>query len=92
MNLIRVPAALILAGSAFLADPAAAQGICPPAQQCPNGSRLPFPVINPVQGLNSLTQHLRQQREQPQQPAQPVPWNYVPVATPPQGLAPELQR
>ena len=84
---------LILAGSVFLAAPASAQGTaCPPAQQCPNGVRVPFPIISPVQSLNALTQRLRQQREQPQQPTQPVPWNYAPVATPPQGLPPELQR
>jgi hypothetical protein len=82
--------ALLLAG--FLAVPAAAQGACPPAQQCPNGPRVPFPVISPVQSLNALTQRLRQQREQPQQPSQAVPWNYAPVATPPQNLPPELQR
>jgi hypothetical protein len=82
---------LILAGSAFLAAPALAQGACPPAQQCPNGPHVPFPIISPVQGLNNLTQRLKQQREQPQQ-SQPVPWNYVPTAIPPQNLPPELQR
>jgi hypothetical protein len=84
------PTILILAGSALLATPVMAQGACPPAQQCPGGPRLPFPVISPVQGLNALTQRLKQQREQQQR--QPVPWNYVPVATPPQGLPPELKR
>jgi hypothetical protein len=87
---------LTLAGSAFLvtaaAVPAIAQGACPPAQPCQNGPRVLFPVISPVQGLNALTQRLKQQRDQPQQPTQPVPWNYVPVATPPQGLPPELKR
>lgn len=82
---------LILAGSALLAEPALAQGACPPAQQCPNGPRVPFPIVSPVQGLNNLTQRLKQQREQPQQ-HQPVPWNYVPTAIPPQNLPPELAR
>jgi len=91
MKPIHIPA--ILAGAAFLAAPAAAQSsICPPAQQCPNGPRVPFPVISPVQGLNTLTQRLQQRHEQPQQPLAPVPWNYAPVATPPQNLPPELQR
>ena len=86
-----IPSVLILGASVLLAAPALAQGACPPAQQCPNGPRVPFPIISPVQNLNNLTQHLKQQREQPQQ-SQPVPWNYVPTAIPPQGLPPELQR
>ncbi len=85
--LIFVPAALLLA-----ALPAAAQTPCPPAQQCPDGPRVPFPIVSPVQGLNQLTQRLQQQRQNPQAPAQPVPWNYVPVAIPPQNLPPELKR
>ena len=92
MKTIHVPAALILVGAAFLAAPALAQGVCPPAQQCANGPRVPFPIISPVQGLNTLTQRLQQRREQPQQPLAPVPWNYAPVAIPPQNLPPELQR
>ena len=89
MNLTRL--ILILAGSALWAGPALAQGACPPAQQCPNGPRVPFPIISPVQGLNNLAQRLKQQREQPQE-HQPVPWNYVPTAIPPQNLPPELAR
>jgi hypothetical protein len=92
MKPIHIPAALILASAAFLTAPAAAQGVCPPAQQCANGPRVPFPVISPVQGLNTLTQRLDQRREQPQQPLPPVPWNYAPVATPPPYLPPELRR
>ena len=88
MKLTRI--ALISAAAAFLATPALAQGACPPAQQCPNGPRVPFPILSPVQGLNNLTQRLKQQREQPQQPTAPVPWNYVPTAIPPQNLPPEL--
>jgi hypothetical protein len=85
--------AVAAAGAIFAVTPAAAQGsICPPAQQCPNGPRVPFPVISPVQGLNTLAQRLGQRRDQPQQPLAPVPWNYAPVATPPQNLPPELQR
>jgi len=88
------PALLVLATSALLAGPAFAQGQrpCFPAQPCPSGPPVPFPVVSPVQSLNALTQRLKQQREQPQQPVAPVPWNYVPTATPPQGLPPELQR
>ena len=85
--------AVAVAGAIFAIAPAAAQSsICPPAQQCPNGPRVPFPVISPVQGLNTLAQRLGQRRDQPQQPLAPVPWNYAPIATPPQNLPPELQR
>ena len=80
------------AASLLFAGPVMAQGICPPAQQCANGPRVPFPIISPVQGLNSFANRLKAQREQPQQPAPPVPWNYAPVATPPTTLPPELQR
>lgn len=83
--LILIPAALLLTGLSALA-----QGACPPAQQCPNGPRVPFPIVSPVQNLNALAQRLQRQREQ--QPAPTVPWNYAPVATPPQNLPPELQR
>lgn len=83
---------LALAGAIFAVAPAAAQSsICPPAQQCANGPRVPFPVISPVQGLNGLTQKLQLRRDQPQQPLPPVPWNYAPVATPPPYLPPELR-
>jgi hypothetical protein len=51
---------------------------------------MPFPVISPVQGLNALTNRLQQQRQQ--QPAPTVPWNYVPVATPPPYLPPDMKR
>ena len=84
---------LAVAGAIFTFAPAAAQSsICPPAQQCANSPRVPFPVISPVQGLNTLAQRLGQRRAQPQQPLAPVPWNYAPIATPPQNLPPELQR
>jgi hypothetical protein len=85
-----LPMALLFA--VLLAGPAMAQGACPPAQQCPNGPRVPFPIISPVQSLNDLTKRLQGRREQPDQPLGPVPWNYAPTATPPQNLPPELQR
>jgi hypothetical protein len=84
-SLILAAAALLLAGPALAQD----QRPCFPAQPCPNGPRVPFPVVSPVQGLNSLTQRVIQQREQPQQPAPAVPWNYVPTAIPPQTLPPQ---
>ena len=74
----------------LLAAPALAQPApCSPFQNCPNAPRVPFPVINPVQGMNALTNRLQAQRDQ--QSMAVVPWNYAPVATPPQGLPPELR-
>jgi hypothetical protein len=75
----------------LLVAPAMAQTAapCSPFQQCPNAPRVPFPVINPVQGLNALTNRLQAQRGQ--QPMAVVPWNYAPVATPPPNLPPELR-
>lgn len=76
----------------LLAAPALAQTTrCLPLQPCPNSPPVPFPVINPAQGLNALTNRLRTERENPQQPVATVPWNYVPVATPPPNLPPELR-
>jgi hypothetical protein len=80
---------LIALAGLLLAAPAAAQPPCPPLQQCPNAPPVPFPVINPVQGLNSLTSRLTGPRDQ--QPVATVPWNYAPVATPPPNLPPELR-
>jgi hypothetical protein len=92
VRILLCTAALAVAGAIFATAPATAQGVCPPAQQCANGPRVPFPIISPVQGLNTLTQRLGQRREQPYQPLPPVPWNYAPVATPPPYLPPELRR
>jgi hypothetical protein len=78
-----------LAGLLLAAPSWAQTRPCPPAQPCPDGPRVPFPLISPVQGLNGLTNRLQAQRQQ--QPAPTVPWNYVPVATPPQNLPPELR-
>ena len=91
LRILLCTSALTVAGAFFAAIPATAQTACPPAQPCANGPRVPFPVISPVQSLNNLTQRLQQRREQPQQPLGPVPWNYAPVATPPQNLPPELR-
>ena len=61
--------------------PAAGQPtvVCPYGQTCPAGTpAVPFPVINPAQGLsNVLTAPLRQN-----QPPQPV-YGGAPIATPP---------
>ena len=86
-----VLSSLVLAG--LLVGPAVGDVLpCAPAQPCTNGPPVPFPVVSPVQGLNALTNRLQQRRAQQQQPAPVVPWNYVPVATPPPYLPPDMQR
>jgi len=70
---------------AFMA-PAMAQPttVCGYGQPCPNGNPVPFPVINPVQGLsNVLTYPLRRN-----QPPPPPTWAQAPIATPPPVLPP----
>lgn len=69
----------------FAATPALAQvpqPYCPYGQTCQNQPPVPFPVINPVQGLNNiLTLPLRNN-------APPPPMSYAPIATPPPVLPP----
>ncbi|MEO8300650.1 MAG: hypothetical protein ABI608_02585 [Rhizomicrobium sp.] len=62
------------------ATPAMAQ-YCPYGQTCQNPNPVPFPVINPLLGLNNL---LPQKNNQPP----PPPAAYAPVATPPPVLPP----
>ena len=69
------------------ATPVAAQPqqpACGYGQICPGQQQVPFPVINPAQGLsNVLTYPLRSN-----QPPPPAPvWN-APIATPPPVLPP----
>jgi hypothetical protein len=74
----------------FLATPALAQQapVCGYGQACPPGGvQVPFPVVNPFQGLNVLNQQLRQQ----QPPPSPTGYQ-APVATPPPVLPPGYQR
>jgi hypothetical protein len=63
----------------FAATPAMAQ-YCPYGQTCQNQNPVPFPVINPLQGLNNI---LPQKNSQP-----PPPAAYAPIATPPPVLPP----
>jgi hypothetical protein len=69
------------------AAPAMAQPttVCGYGQACPNGQPVPFPVINPAQGLsNVLTYPLRLNQPPPPPPA----WAYAPIATPPPVMPP----
>jgi hypothetical protein len=75
---------MLLAASAAqaVAQPTA---FCGYGQPCQNGNSVPFPVINPVQGLsNILTLPLRNGQPSPPPPA----WAYAPIATPPPVLPP----
>lgn len=86
---------LTLAFTALLAVtvPAAAQvqPACGVGQTCPDGSnRVPFPVVNPVQGLANIL-NLPQRNNQPQR--QPLSANgLAPIATPPPVLPPGITR
>jgi hypothetical protein len=84
---------LVLALMAALAAvvPAAAQTVfCPYGQTCQkNTPPVPFPVINPVQGLNNV---LTLPAGKGKQPPPPAAMGYAPIATPPPVLPPELKR
>jgi len=78
---------LVVFGFLLAASPALAQvpqPYCPYGQNCQNRAPVPFPVINPVQGLNNiLTLPLNNN-----QPPAPPPNSYAPIATPPPVLPP----
>jgi hypothetical protein len=63
---------------------AAQQAFCPYGQTCQTGNPVPFPVVNPAQGLsNVLTYPLRQNMPPP-----PPPVYAAPIATPPPVMPP----
>jgi len=77
---------LLLAATTSALTPAWAQptAFCPYGQTCQNAPPVPFPVINPVQGLNNvLTLPLR--NNQPP----PATAYSAPIATPPPVLPPQ---
>lgn len=78
-----------LAALLAAAGPATAQvqPACGVGQTCPAGSnQVPFPVVNPVQGLANIL-NLSQRSNQP--PRQPLSANgLAPIATPPPVLPP----
>jgi hypothetical protein len=83
---LRLALVLLLASAPATAQQAPVCGI---GQPCPpNGQRVPFPVVSPVQGLNNiLTYPLRRN----QQPPPPPAWYQAPIATPPPVLPPGTQ-
>ena len=76
---------IVLAVLVSAAAPAAAQqAVCGYGQACPNGNPVPFPVINPMQGLSNVLTNA-QRHNQP--PTAPNP-AYAPIATPPPVMPP----
>jgi hypothetical protein len=63
----------------------APQAYCPYGQTCQNRAPVPFPVINPLGGLNNIPNLLLGNNA----PAPPPPaTGYAPIATPPPVLPP----
>ena len=64
----------------IVATPAVAQSVvCPYGQTCNGAPAVPFPVINPAQGLSNVLAGPRRQNQPP--PQQPI--YRAPVPTPP---------
>ena len=82
---IALPLAVLFLATPVLAQPTAPTGFCPYGQTCQNSTpSVPFPVINPVQGLNNvLTLPLRNN-----QPPPSTAYS-APIATPPPVLPPQ---
>ena len=76
------------------AVPAAAQvqPACGYGQNCPAGSnKVPFPVVNPVQGLANVMNLTHQNNPPPQKPPMSA-YGLAPIATPPPVLPPGYNR
>ena len=82
-----VLAAIFLLAAATSA--AAQTAFCPYGQTCQrNTPPVPFPVINPVQGLSNVLTLPQGKGQPPPPPAV----GYAPIATPPPVLPPDLKR
>lgn len=82
---MRMTFAIALLMVAAVPARAQVQPACGSNQSCPSGNQVPFPVINPMQGLaNALTLPLRNNQPPPPSPL----YGYAPVATPPPVLPP----
>ena len=69
------------------AQPTGPTAFCPYGQTCQNGApAVPFPVINPLQGLNNV---LPLPPRNTQQASPPPAIGYAPIATPPPVLPPQ---
>jgi hypothetical protein len=83
----KIALAVLFLATPVLAQPTAPTAFCPYGQTCQSGApSVPFPVINPVQGLNNvLTLPLQNNQPPPPQPGT----GYAPIATPPPVLPPQ---
>ncbi|HEX4027509.1 MAG TPA: hypothetical protein VHX18_07805 [Rhizomicrobium sp.] len=66
------------------------QPACGVGQNCPNGNQVPFPVVNPMQGLANVLNLPRNNNQPPQQPMSAN--GLAPIATPPPVLPPGINR
>jgi hypothetical protein len=87
---MRSALALVFLLAAGVPAAAQVQPACGVGQTCPAGSnQVPFPVVNPLQGLANVLNLPRQNN----QPPPPVSANgLAPVATPPPVLPPGVNR
>jgi hypothetical protein len=85
---MRLVLALTLLAASTAAAVAQSGAYCPYGQTCQNSNPVPFPVINPVQGLNNILT-LPQRDNQPPS-SQPPAWAYAPIATPPPVMPPGM--
>jgi hypothetical protein len=82
-KLLLVALVLTAPSAPVWAQPTGPTAFCPYGQTCQNGApSVPFPVINPLQGLNNA---LPARNTQPPPPA----IGYAPIATPPPVLPPQ---
>jgi len=87
---MRCALALVFLLAAAVPAAAQVQPACGAGQSCPAGSnQVPFPVVNPLQGLANVLNLPRQNN----QPPPPVSANgLAPIATPPPVLPPGVNR
>jgi hypothetical protein len=87
---MRSALALVFLLAAAVPAAAQVQPACGVGQTCPAGSnQVPFPVVNPLQGLANVLNLPRQNN----QPPPPVSANgLAPIATPPPVLPPGVNR
>lgn len=84
-DMIMKVAASLIALLALAVPASAQQAYCPYGQTCPNTNPVPFPILNPLAGLNLLNpgKLLPQQAQQPVlQPTTPTPPPVMPPEPP----------
>jgi hypothetical protein len=78
---MRLTLALVFLLAAAVPVAAQVQPACGVGQNCPNGNQVPFPVVNPMQGLANILNLPRNNNQPPQQPMSAN--GLAPIATPP---------